>query len=151
MVLLACILLTKKLAPNKRFGKKDGLPQDVIYKIMEDDEGNLWIVHEFSISKLRFSEGDFPELLSIDIYDQSDGLQDGRLFPWAIIKSKSGRVYVGGPEGINYFDFDKMAPNPFEPPLILTNFKVKGKALEIGKDSPLKEHINVAQFYPTTL
>ncbi len=135
----------QKTGANRQYGKKDGLSQDIIYKIIEDEDDNLWIVHEYSISKLRFSKGDFPKLLSVVIYDQSDGLANARLHPWGIIKSSNGRVYIGSPVGINYFDFDKIIPNLFKPPLSLTDIKIKGEITEIGADAPLQAHINVAK------
>ncbi len=136
----------KNTGENKKYGLKQGLPQEIIYEIMEDDSGNYWLFHEFMISKLQFSEGDKPEILSIEVFDQSDGIPNERIFPYSISKSQDGRrAYFGGAGKISYFDFDQMKPSPVKPQLAFTHFKIKGKEVPINSNSPLKAPINLTQ------
>lgn len=52
-----------------RFTEKDGLPNDVIYGILEDLTGNLWVSTNFGLS--RFD----PRTETFRNYTASDGLQ----------------------------------------------------------------------------
>ncbi|RYZ94608.1 MAG: histidine kinase, partial [Sphingobacteriaceae bacterium] len=75
-----------------------------------------------------------------------DGLQEDEFKSNAIFLSSTGSVYVGGVNGLNVIHPNGTIRNAYDPPLILTDFQVFNKTVEIAlnsKDlSPLKQDIS---------
>ena len=121
------------------YGVGDGLPHEKIAGILEDDKGNLWISTSIGISKFNL------ETKTFNNFGIGDGLQSDEFTQNACFKSRSGAMYFGGNNGFNEFFPDSIKSNPFEPPLVLTNFQIFNKQVSIARDrndrSPLKKHI----------
>jgi len=48
------------------------------------------------------------------------------------LESRSGRLYFGGNNGFNEFFPDSVKEKPYSPPIVLTDFKVFNKSVQIG-------------------
>jgi ligand-binding sensor domain-containing protein/signal transduction histidine kinase len=117
--------------------EKDGLISDAILSIEVDDLGNLWIGTIKGISKFN------PETEQFRNYTVDDGLQSSEFNRQASLRAKNGKMYFGGIHGFNSFYPDSITDNTFLPPVVITDFLVFNKPLEIGKeDSLLKAHIS---------
>ncbi len=116
---------------------KDGLASDIIYGILEDDNGNLWLSTDNGLSKFNPSKKTFRN------YYESDGLQGNQFFWGACWKSKGGELFFGGTNGFNAFYPEKLKDNPNIPPIVITDFNIFNKPVPINKNnSPLKEYIS---------
>ena len=73
----------------KHFRESDGLPNDVIYGILEDDRGNLWLSTNKGLSKFNIASESFRN------YDASDGLQSNEFNGGAYYKGRDGKMYFG--------------------------------------------------------
>jgi len=104
--------------------EKDGLPNGVVYGILEDDNGYLWLSTNFGVS--RFD----PETQSFRNYDVGDGLQSNEFNMGAYAKSTSGEFYFGGIEGLTVFDPMMITDNPRVPQVSLTSLSLDGAPLE---------------------
>jgi ligand-binding sensor domain-containing protein/signal transduction histidine kinase len=120
------------------YGIADGLPHEKIVGILEDNKGNLWISTSKGLSKFNLQNKTFKN------FGVGDGLQ-GNEFKQACYKSHSGKMYFGGTNGFNEFFPDSIKSNPFEPPLVFTNFQIFNKQVPVARDrsdpSPLKKNI----------
>jgi PAS domain S-box-containing protein len=96
---------------------KDGLPNDVIYGILEDDENNLWLSTNKGLSKFN------PQTRTFRNYEASDGLQSNEFNTGAHFKSSSGEMFFGGINGVTAFFPDQIKDNPDVPPTVLTGFR----------------------------
>lgn len=118
----------------------DGLPNNVVFGLLEDAKGNLWISTNRGLS--RFD----PRTLKFKNFGVQDGLQSYEFKMRAFCKSRSGAMYFGGINGFNEFFPDKIKEDPFEFPLVFTDFQVFNKKMPIAKDdndpSPLKKDIS---------
>lgn len=124
--------LNKFKAESQSFLKwttSDGLPNNSIHQILEDDLGNLWISSNKGLSKLAFS-GDSLE--AITNYDVNDGLQSNQFSYAAAMKSVGGEMYFGGVNGFNVFNPEAIAINPYPPPVKITGFKINQKSNKGG-------------------
>ena len=122
-----------------RYTKKDGLPSNCVFTILEDDFGNLWLRTDRGLVKFNFERNLFR------IYDERDGLLDCRAIDWghkAFHKGRSGKFYLGGQSRLTVFYPDSIKDNPNPPPIVLTDFKLKNKSVEINDSSYLKKDIN---------
>ncbi|WP_282122601.1 hybrid sensor histidine kinase/response regulator transcription factor [Algibacter mikhailovii] len=110
----------------KAYLKSDGLPNQVIKGILEDDEGNLWLSTNKGISKFN------PELETFKNYDVNDGLQNNEFQELACLKRKDGEMFFGGINGFNSFYPKNLRDNTFEPETVLTNFSISNVEVPIG-------------------
>ncbi len=116
--------------------EKEGLANNVIYGILSDDEGNLWMSTNNGISRFN------PRNLTFKNFDKKDGLQDNEFNSCAFFKSKSGELFFGGINGFNAFYPSDVKDNPNPPPVVLTGFQILNNAVSFKeKDSPLKQTI----------
>ncbi|MCB0519687.1 MAG: response regulator [Saprospiraceae bacterium] len=118
------------------FKKKDGLPDNVVYGILDDGGGNLWLSTNQGISKFNPRTGQFKN------YSTENGLQDNEFNSGAYFKSKSGELFFGGINGVNAFWPASIKDNLFEPKVKITSFKLANKAVDFKTPgSPLKQPI----------
>nr|NQU91901.1 histidine kinase [Bacteroidota bacterium] len=116
---------------------EDGLPNDVIYGILEDNDGNFWMSTNWGISKFNITSKTFLN------YDVTDGLQSNEFNANACIKSKEGEMYFGGMKGFNSFFPSDIKVNTNIPKIVITGFKKFNEIqpLEIhNEDTIILEH-----------
>ena len=130
--------LNKNRNSFTHYGIKDGLPHEKVVGILEDDKGNLWISTGKGLSAFNIKNKTFKN------FDVADGLQANE-FKQAYYKSRSGTVYFGGNNGFNEFNPDNIKESSFDPPLVMTDFRIFNKSVSVAKDdrdeSPLKKSI----------
>jgi len=113
---------------------KDGLPSNLIMAMEEDGNGDLLISTKNGISRFNNKSKKFIN------YDLSDGIQGRQFFPNASCKTKDGKMYFGGTEGLNAFYPDRIQNNTYIPPVIITSIKKSGVEIRPGKSfSEIKE------------
>ncbi len=121
----------------RKFTEKDGLPNNFVYGILEDDHGSLWISTNKGLSKMTLPP-DFKfessNQVSFRNYDITDGLQSNEFNEGAFFRSRDGKMYFGGGSGFNVFHPDSIRDDDFVPPIRLTGFEIFNKPVEIGKD-----------------
>jgi signal transduction histidine kinase/ligand-binding sensor domain-containing protein len=105
------------------FREKDGLPNDVIYGIVEDNATFLWLSTNRGLSRLNPASHRFRN------YDVSDGLQSSEFNKGAYHKGESGVVYFGGINGFNAFYPPQVQDNPHAPPVVITAFRKLDRAV----------------------
>ncbi|MEJ7588503.1 MAG: two-component regulator propeller domain-containing protein [Ferruginibacter sp.] len=124
----------------------NGLPDDGILGILEDSSGNLWISTNRDLTRFNpatrvFNNIGIKDKLQLNEYKQSN------------CRSRSGAMYFGGINGFNEFFPDDIKQNIFDPPLLITNFKVFNKdvPLAVDKDDPSPLSIDIAYTKSITL
>ncbi len=100
------------------YTERDGLPNDVVYGILPDDKGYLWLSTNQGIS--RFD----PLSNSFRNYDTSDGLQSQEFNAGGYHRSADGEFFFGGINGYNSFYPERIKDNTLLPEIVLTAFKV---------------------------
>ncbi|UCH14903.1 MAG: PAS domain S-box protein, partial [Bacteroidales bacterium] len=103
------------------FTEEDGLANNIVYGILEDDKNNLWISTGNGLSKFN------PKTKEFNNYDIKDGLQDNVFNLGAYFKSASGELYFGGVNGCNSFYPDSVKENLHIPEIIITKFTLRKK------------------------
>ncbi len=103
------------------FTEKDGLPNDVVYGILSDSSGNLWMSTNKGISRFNPANGEFRN------FDASDGLQSNEFNTGAYFKSRSGEMFFGGINGLNYFHPAQVVDNQHIPAVVITDFRISNQ------------------------
>ncbi|RIK63623.1 hypothetical protein DCC62_26440 [candidate division KSB1 bacterium] len=124
---------------TKIITEADGLLYDSTYGIEEDSHGNLWISSARGLSKYNPDRGTFHH------YFKEDGLQDNEFRYWTHHKSHSGEMFFGGQYGFNAFYPDSIKDSDYVPPIVFTDLRINNRPVAIGKDSPLRKDIAVAE------
>jgi signal transduction histidine kinase/ligand-binding sensor domain-containing protein/DNA-binding response OmpR family regulator len=119
-------LILSPTAPIKRYRVIKDSPNDVISGILEDSNENLWISTIAGLYQFN------PDAETFKRYDLSDGLPSIEFNPGAYYKRKSGEMYFGTRNGMISFFPDSVQYNPYLPQVILTDFKLFNKSVEIS-------------------
>ncbi len=126
------------------YTEKDGLPNNVIYGIEADKDGNLWLSTNMGLSKFN------PDTESFKNYDVRSGLQNNEFNVGAHATGKNGKLYFGGVQGFNEFSPDQVIDNPSIPPIIITSFarfnQIVKKDLMDGEEISLSYKDNYISF-----
>lgn len=113
----------------------DGLANDTVWGILEDDDGVLWVSTNHGLS--RFD----PKSRLFSTYFDRDGLQSNEFNQGACLKISSGELAFGGIEGFNLFHPHSIGKNQHVPPVLITGFKLTNRPVPIGPGSPLVKAI----------
>ena len=94
------------------------LPDDVIYDILADDAGYLWISSNRGLT--RFD----PASETFWTFGMEDGLQDLEFNAGTAYRAPDGTFYFGGIKGFNRFDPEAVVPDPRAPRTVVTGVEV---------------------------
>ncbi len=100
------------------YNQKNRINCSVVYGILEDKHHNLWLSSDRGIFKLNTKTNNFMQ------YDLHDGIQSMEFSGGAYAKSKSGEMFFGGINGLNYFYPDSIKDNPFVPPVVISRIRI---------------------------
>ena len=131
-------LFDKKTGQCTYFTVSDGLPDDVIYGILPDARGNLWLSTNSGLSKFT------PKSKYFENYSVADGLQDNEFNTVSHAKGYDGRLFFGGVNGITAFDPEKIVPNVKPPEVLITALKINNRATLPG-EGILTQNIETTQ------
>ncbi len=125
-----------------RYSMEDGLLSNVIWKTIEDADGNIWIFTEKGLSRLSFPSE------KIDTFLESDGLQADAFTPAGSFNEKHQILWTGGINGINHFNPKDIVKNNPSRKVIINDFELfyqSVKPKHLAPDSPLEQMINTTE------
>lgn len=116
----------------KHYTTENGLSNNSIKSIVEDDNGNLWLGTSSGISFYDLSENVFKN------FTHADGVIGNDFNYSAAVKYNDKMIFLGSTSGLNYFNPADIKQSSFVPPLVITDFQIFNKSVEIDDASPLK-------------
>ena len=116
----------------QHFTTADGLPNDMIYGILPDDGGNLWLSSNAGLTYFSPTQGVLKN------YDVSDGLPGNEFNTNVCYKHRDGTLFFGGVAGITYFHPDQFRRNTVIPPVRITGIAVLDSAY-----NPTQTHLTL--------
>lgn len=127
------------------YSEADGLPNTVIRGLYDDNNGDLWISTNNGLSRfVNAVNNHFAG--SFISYNTDDGLQGKEFNSRSCFRGSDGTMFFGGTNGFNYFNPDSIPRNNTPPKIILSDFLIFNKRVEIGTpNSPLKKHISISK------
>jgi len=116
--------------------KSKGLPNDVIYGVLQDDNGLLWMSTNKGVCSYN------PKTKEVKNYTEEDGLMSNECNLGAYLKSANGNFYFGGIYGFNYFNPTQLNKEEKDISVLFTRFKLENEWLtHKSEDSPLSAPI----------
>jgi ligand-binding sensor domain-containing protein/signal transduction histidine kinase len=100
--------------------ERDGLPNSVVYGILEDEQGNLWMSTNYGIS--RFD----PDTEVFRNFDAGDGLQSNEFNSGSYARGGEGEFYFGGITGLTVFHPSSITDSQYLPQVTLTSLTQDG-------------------------
>jgi signal transduction histidine kinase/DNA-binding response OmpR family regulator/sugar lactone lactonase YvrE len=128
-----------KSARFKPFLEKDGLINDIVYKILQDKSGIFWLSTSRGIMSLNTHSH------QTNVYSKQNGVQDSPFIRGSGIASSDGTLFLGGQDGFNYFDPQKLPKRNEISKVALTGLKVDNNTVFAGKNSPIQQQISMAK------
>jgi ligand-binding sensor domain-containing protein/two-component sensor histidine kinase len=125
----------------RAFTVKDGLCDNSVVSIVEDNNGNYWLGTFNGISCFTPPGNPFDGSSSFHFrnYNTSDGLPSNKMSFFAAYKDVNGDIYFGTDDGMVSFKVGEWKDNDYIPPVYLTDFKLFNKSVKPNDaDSILK-------------
>ncbi len=117
----------------EQLNSKSGMPNDVVYGILQDEAGNFWVSTNKGLCKVIYRPEHHPLPYVERVFDYTDGLPDNEFNFGAYFKYKNW-LYFGTVNGLTYF-------NP-------ANFKINTNPPRVYITEILVNHQPLAQLFP---
>lgn len=121
--------LDKQTGTFEHFTEKQGLPNKVVYGILEDEHKNLWMSTNRGLSQLN------PKTLTFKNYTKEDGLQDDEFNTNSFFKAPTGELLFGGLNGLNIFRASDIQSNGIKPTVQIVGLKINNEEIEAGDET----------------
>ena len=110
----------------KEYTENNGLANNTIHGILEDEKGNIWASTNWGISHIDLDKN------IITNYSSKDGLQNDEFSDGAYYKDIDGNFYFGGVNGISYFKPEQINLRSFDPEIGLSNLRIYNNSVNIS-------------------
>ncbi|MDX2188613.1 MAG: two-component regulator propeller domain-containing protein [Bacteroidota bacterium] len=118
--------LNLKTGKITHFSENEGLCNEVIWSITQDQKGMIWLSTDNGISRLNPYNNTFSN------FNTSDGLQGAQFNHASFNKTLKGEIMYGGINGFSIIDPMKFSIDSFVPPVVITNFKLYNATIKPG-------------------
>lgn len=113
--------------------KKDGLPDNTVLNLLEDENNTIWLSSPAGVSNIAvLQKGDAQLSFRFKNYDEINNLQSRAFNENAALKLKNGQLLFGGPNGFNCIDplYTKTIASYHR--LVFTDFQVFNRSVGVG-------------------
>ncbi|MEP7265561.1 MAG: triple tyrosine motif-containing protein, partial [Bacteroidota bacterium] len=118
------------------FNEADGLPNQVVYGILTDKSGNLWISTNkglscFTPSYTKSDSVAYPVISggTFKNFEEKDGLQSNEFNRYAFTKTDDDVLFFGGVNGINFFRPEEIKNSIYIPKVMITDFRLSNNSI----------------------
>ncbi|SFN47571.1 Signal transduction histidine kinase [Bizionia echini] len=119
------------------FSTQDGLSNNTIYAVYEDDFKNLWLPSNYGL--MRFDKISYDS----QVFTDKDGIADNEFNTFAHFKDAKGTFYFGGINGVTAFHpKDFIAETKTEFPIYISDLRILKKNAEEFENLPVSRISN---------
>jgi ligand-binding sensor domain-containing protein len=115
------------------FTREQGLPSEVIFGILQDENGWLWLSTTNGLCRFH------PATFQCRNYTKENGLQSNQFCYNAYCKSSGGELWFGGIHGVTSFFPANVHENLHVPPVVFTEFRLYNRRVMPGDPDGLLE------------
>jgi ligand-binding sensor domain-containing protein/two-component sensor histidine kinase len=122
------------------FYEKDGIPDNYVLKVLEDNQGNIWAACAYGIGRYDIKSGLW----------KSYGIGDGMPFETFggcrqnTAKGEDGQLFFSGGSGTIGFYPNQIKDNPIIPPVYFTDFKIFNESVKLDTSILFKKVITLS-------
>lgn len=107
----------------KHYNTANGLPNNVVYGVLEDSFHRIWMSTNKGLTCLN------PATEVFRNFTESDGLQSNQFNNSSYCRTSQGQIYFGGISGITTFRPELLIDNPYTPPVVITKLQLFNKTV----------------------
>jgi signal transduction histidine kinase/ligand-binding sensor domain-containing protein/DNA-binding response OmpR family regulator len=133
------VMFQKNSSTPVIYNEKNGLFNNTIYKILEDQQGLIWVSTNKGISSID------PVSHKVQNFSYHNGVQNNNFVQGSGLRLSGGELFFGGVEGFNYFNPSQFRKNNNVPRIVLTDLRISNQSVIPHPDGPISEHISVAR------
>lgn len=123
---------------------EDGLPDNVVYFILPDHDGNLWLTTNKGISRFN------PEQRTFSNFTRRDGLLNTEFNSLGGVMMPDGDIYFSGTNGIDYFNPKEVEVTREATAVFFSELKINNVTVPIHSHNTLRYNQNNVALYFTT-
>lgn len=116
-----------------RYTTAEGLPNNVVYGVLPDGAGHLWLSTNRGLSRFHPGTG------TVRNFDAADGLQSNEFNSGAAFRSASGELFFGGIYGFSHFRPEDVRDNPHLPEVVITGLRRLNRREAVGDTGSILE------------
>lgn len=113
--------------------KEDGLPDNTVLDVLEDDTHNIWASTPNGLSKIIVYGSNGALKFNFINYNETDGLQGREFTQNSSFKTREGELIFGGANGFNIFKPSKIRITTTIPALAFTDFQLFNRSVKVGE------------------
>lgn len=129
----------------KYYNTDNGLPGNIIYGILEDHEGNLWLTTTNSLCKFN------PIDENVTVFGEDDGLVLQDFNSGTYLQSDNGQMLFGGSKGVLYFHPDSVQSKVIFPNVVISELELYNQVVHIGQSVNGRVILDSSLIYKTDL
>ena len=118
----------RKTKSFTNYSVNDGLSNDLIVSVLEDNEKNIWLSTANGLSRFNPQKKEFTN------YFEENGIQGNSFNERAGYKSENGRLFFGGSKGLTSFNPKDLTSNAVIPPVAITDLKIFNKSVKVNTE-----------------
>ncbi|MFY0715255.1 response regulator [Seonamhaeicola sp. NFXS20] len=108
---------------STKFGTLQGLPNDIVYGILPDNQENIWLSTNKGLCRLNLNT------FNVKNFNELDGLQSNEFNYGAYLKNRKGELIFGGAKGFNIFNPENIKENTYIPPVLITKININNRKI----------------------
>lgn len=142
------VIMTNLMTGKTNFlNEKNWLPNNMIYSILPETNGKVWMSSNKGIFRLSFEPGSAGvEIKQVNPFTVADGLQSNEFNTGAFHKGDDGIMYYGGVSGLTYFNPQEINFKPEDLSVVLTGAMIENKKMEGDTLITYKEFLELPYF-----
>lgn len=128
------------------YDKTNSLIQsDVLYSVVADDEGNLWLGTQNGINQLILN--DKSDIIGVRHFDKNDGFLTNETNGTAVYKDYDGSIWFGTINGAFRCDPKQLAQVPVRPKVAITGLRLFFKPIDWLTDTYKSYHKGIRAWF----
>lgn len=123
--------MDKRTGTFEHFTTRNGLPNNAIYGLLSDQDGQLWMSTNKGLSRF-----DRRTRTAVN-FDARHGLQNDEFNRYAFCKTPDGTLFFGGVSGFNYFNLRDLRTDERPVEMTITDIKLGNRSIALGEPDAL--------------
>jgi ligand-binding sensor domain-containing protein/signal transduction histidine kinase/DNA-binding response OmpR family regulator len=119
----------------RRFYTSDGLPDNSILGLVEDNSGNIWMSSTNGICRIMpvpVMDGALRRFQFMN-FTEADGLQGKEFNDGVVFRTSRGEIIFGGADGFNIFIPERLSYNSLPPRVFITGLEIFNNEIKVGE------------------
>ena len=116
-----------------RYGKAEGMTNEMIQDVIVDKLGNVWITTANGLCRFRYTHS-AKQPFALTMFDSQNKLTDAKFLPQTAVSMADGRLFFGSTTGFYVVDPTQVKDMKYTGHPVFTSLLVNNQEVEAGKE-----------------